>query len=278
MDALQSRRPSCRLLELSGIGTQRTSDLSDIEKRNRLALAQADFPQPLAQVSKHHSIEVMDHEVLAFLGEISPEARILDIGGCWGWHWRKIGQVSQGPRIFLLDFVPENFRHARAILGHNYQKKVVALGGDAESLPFAAETFDGVWTVQTFQHIWNFTHACREAWRVLKPGGKFINYSLHAPLLLRVLYRIWGKKFHFEGEVPDRFYLRRADQEQKSIVEQIFQKPVRERFTECLFHPDLRFTRSGEEGSWLGALDSQLSAFPRLGFWIARQRSFFVVK
>ena len=163
-------------------------------------------------------------------------------------------------------------------MGHTFQKEVVALGGDAESLPFAAETFDGVWTVQTFQHIRNFALACREAWRVLKPGGKFINYSLHAPVLLKMLYRVCGKKFHLEGEVPNRFYLRRADQEQKSIVEQIFQKPVLERFTECLFHPDLRFTRSGKERSRLGALDAQLSAFPLMGFLIARQRSFFAVK
>ena len=163
--------------------------MSEIEKRNRLALAQADLPRPLVEVSRHHSVEVMDHEVLAFLDKIPPQARILDIGGCWGWHWRKIDQVSHGPRIFLLDFVPENFRHARTILSHAFQREVVALGGDAESLPFASETFDAVWTVQTFQHIRDFALACREAWRVLKPGGKFINYSLHAPVLLRILYR-----------------------------------------------------------------------------------------
>jgi len=220
----------------------------------------------------------MDHEVLAFLDQISPEARILDIGGCWGWHWRKLGKVDRVSRVVLVDFVPENFVHARTILGPLFQKKIEAVGGDACQLPFSDATFDAVWTVQTFQHIRDFDRACREAWRVLKPGGKFINYSLHAPLLLRILYRIWGKKFHLWGEVPNRFYLRRADEEQKSIVEQIFQKPVRERFTECIFHPDLRFTRSGKEGSWLGALDAQLSAFPLLGSLIARQKSFFVVK
>ena len=144
--------------------------------------------------------------------------------------------------------------------------------------PFGENSFDAVWSVQTLQHVQDFSRACREAWRVLKPGGKFINYSLHAPVLLKILYRIRGKKLHREGEVPDRFYLRRADQEQKSIVEQIFQKSVRERFTECLFHPDLRVTRSGKEGSWLGVLDASLADFPCFSSLIARQRSFFAVK
>ena len=220
----------------------------------------------------------MDHEVSHFTRFLPAGSQILDIGGGWGWHWRKLGKVDRVSRVVLVDFVSENFVHARAILGPLFKKKIEAVGGDACQLPFSDGSFDAIWTVQTFQHIRDFERACREAWRVLKSGGKFINYSLHAPLLLRVLYRIWGKKFHLEGEVPNRFYLRRADEEQKSIVEQIFQKPVRERFTECLFHPDLRVTRSGKEGSWLGALDAKLSPFPRLGFWIARQRSFFVVK
>jgi len=252
--------------------------LNETEKRSRLAVAQADFHEPLAEVAKHHSVEVMDHEVSVFLKQMPSKAQILDIGGCWGWHWRKIGPAGHAPRIFLLDFIPQNFRHTRAILGHAFQKEVVAMGGDAESLPFADETFDGVWTVQTFQHIRDFARACREAWRVLKPGGQFINYSLHAPVALKLLYRIRGKNFHQEGEVPGRFYLRRADAGQKKTVETIFRGPVEERFTECLFHPDLRFTFSGREGSWLGTLDAQLGAFPCLGSLIARQRSFFAVK
>lgn len=253
-------------------------DLNETEKRNRLALAQADFREPLAEVVKHHSVAVMDYEVSAFLKQMPPKARILDIGGCWGWHWRKIGRSEQGPRIFLLDFVPENFRHARKVLGQTFQRQVVALGGDAKDLPFCAQTFDAVWTVQTFQHIRDFARACREAWRVLKPGGKFINYSLHAPLLLRALYRLCGKQIHTEGEVSGRFYLRRADQGQKKIVEEVFCKPVVERFTECLFHPDFRITFTGNEGSWWGALDAKLGAFPRWGRLMARQRSFCAVK
>lgn len=253
-------------------------DLTETEKQHRLSVAKADIRDPLAEVSKHHSVEVMDREISTFLEQIRPGARILDIGGCWGWHWRKIGGGVARSQVILLDFVPENFRQAKAILGPRYRRSVTPLGGDAGNLPFGDNAFEAVWTVQTFQHIRDFARACREAWRVLKPGGKFINYSLHAPLLLRTLYRLCGKQIHTEGEVPGRFYLRRADQGQKKIIEEVFRKPVVERFTECLFHPDLRITFTGNEGSWWGALDAKLGAFPHLGRLMARQRSFSVVK
>ena len=244
----------------------------------RAELARKNFGNSLKEIAKNHSIPVMDSECRRFLRELPPKATLLDIGGSWGWHWRKIRDDAVWPRIILLDFVPENFSQAKVILGPRYRRSVTPLGGDARNLPFGDNSFEAVWTVQTFQHIRDFARACREAWRVLKPGGKFINYSLHAPLLLRVLYRIWGKKIHQEGEVSDRFYLRRADQEQKRIVEQIFQEPVQERFTECLFHPDLRLTFSGSEGSRWGALDARLAHVPWLGSLLARQRSFMVVK
>lgn len=254
------------------------NDPADVEQTFRKELARKTFTDPLGEIAKNHSIPVMDRECQHFLRHLPPGAKILDIGGSWGWHWRKIGAEVAWPQVILLDFVPENFRQAKMILGPRYRRSVTPLGGDAGNLPFGDNAFEAVWTVQTFQHIRDFARACREAWRVLKPGGKFINYSLHAPLLLRALYRLCGKQIHTEGEVPGRFYLRRADQGQKKIIEEVFRKPVVERFTECLFHPDLHITFTGNEGSWWGALDAKLGAFPRWGRLMARQRSFCAIK
>jgi len=254
------------------------NDPARTERQFRRELARQAFANPLEEIAKNHSIPVMDSECRRFLRELPPNASLLDIGGSWGWHWRKMDASAWSPRVTLLDFVPQNFKHAEVILGPIFHRSVLPIEGDAQNLPFEDNLFDAVWTVQTFQHIRDFDRACREAWRVLKPGGKFINYSLHAPVFLKLVYWICGKKFHLKGEVPGRFYLRRADAEQKKTVETIFRGPVEERFTECLFHPDLRFTFSGKEGSLLGDLDAQLGAFPRLGSLIARQRSFFAVK
>ena len=46
-------------------------------------------PDNLDQViATHHSFPVMDREVSAFVKGLPQNALILDVGGCWGWHWR----------------------------------------------------------------------------------------------------------------------------------------------------------------------------------------------
>ncbi len=42
---------------------------------------------------------------------------------------------------------------------------------DTERLPFAAERFDAVLSVQGFSHARDLSHALHQAWTVLKPGG-----------------------------------------------------------------------------------------------------------
>ena len=72
--------------------------------------------------------------------------------------------------------------------------------------------------------------------------------------------------------VDDVYYLARASDRQRQTIIDIFGAGVN-RYTECLFHPDLRMTMTGRDGSMLGRLDSRLSDLPALGRWIARQRS-----
>ena len=251
---------------------------AETEKILRKTVAKQWYPAPLREVSRHHSIGVMDREVAVFTNALPSASLILDVGGCWGWHWRNIAALPKNIRIILLDFVPENFIHAARILGDSFQREVVPMAGDARQLPFPPNTFDAVWTVQTLQHIPEFEKACREAWRVLKPGGRFINYSLHSPLFVRLVYLLFGKKFHQKGEVEKCFYLRRADEEQKHVLEKIFQGPVREKFTECIFHPDLHLTHSGREGSPWGRVDFFLGKIHWISRFVARQRSFEVIK
>lgn len=46
--------------------------------------------------------------------------------------------------------------------------------GSAEALPFAAATFDRVWTVHAFHHWSEPSTGIAEALRVLRPGGRFL--------------------------------------------------------------------------------------------------------
>src|SRR5512145_3194768 len=44
----------------------------------------------LDAIAHSHSIPVMDYEVDRYLAQMPKGALILDIGGCWGWHWRRL--------------------------------------------------------------------------------------------------------------------------------------------------------------------------------------------
>lgn len=70
----------------------------------------------------------------------------------------------------------------------------------------------------------------------------------------------------------------RANDVQCEILAEVFSAPVANRYTECLFHPDLRVTFSGRFDSLVGLLDAWLSDAPAVGRWLARQRSFETAK
>ena len=211
----------------------------------------------------------MDHEVGRFLARMPQGALILDIGGCWGWHWRNLATTRPDVGVLIIDFVRANLTHAQRVMGSLVGSQVALMHADATYLPFPdAETtllgFDGIWTVQVFQHIPDFAGACSEAHRVLKPCGSFVNYSLHNTPLNRMFYCLLGKTFHTEGMWKNSFYLTRANNNQRQVIADIFGGKVIDRYTECMFHPDLRFTLSGRINSLLGVLDSRLSELPWL--------------
>ena len=248
----------------------------------RQLVAKEFYTDYLAEIAKHHSIPVMDFEVDRFLEKIPENGLILDIGGCWGWHWREIDKKRPDINVLIIDFVAANLAHAQNILGPLIGKQVALMDADATDLPFIISNnfkgFDGVWTVQTFQHIPNFSKVVKAAWSVLTKGGLFINYSLHKTPLNRFVYFLFGKRFHIEGEMPGAFYLSRANSNQKKVINDLFGNKVKVRYTECLFQPDFKITFSGKKNSFVGSIDSKLGNIPWLGFWIARQQSFEATK
>ena len=220
----------------------------------------------------------MDYEVLRFLQAIPRDGIILDVGGCWGWHWRKIQQQRPDVSIVIVDFVRSNLLHAQNMLGDLIGKNIILVHADATALAFNSELFDGFWTVQTFQHIPDFKQACSEAYRVLKQGGYFMNYSLHITPMINLIYRLLAKTYHKEGKIQNLFYLNKASDQQRDIVAEIFSCVVKSYYTECLFHPDLKFTITGKLGSWLGRLDARFGRSNKLRRFFARQRSFEAIK
>ncbi len=248
------------------------------ELKMRKKVASIGYNDYFSEISKHHSIPVMDYEVNKFLKSVPENGVILDIGGCWGWHWRNLNFLRPDLSVFIVDFVRENLLHAKNILQKQVDHSVYLVHGEATQLKFPEASFDAVWTVQVFQHIPDFELAVKEAYRVLKPSGIFANYSLNTQPHIQLIYRLLQKTYSTSLYVPEKYWLARASIEQKMLIEQIFQTIVQERWSEIIFSPELRFPLPGRERSLLGQIDKILSNNRGLFSWIARQKSFHCQK
>ena len=265
----------------SSIPSSPSTQSDEIKLRQEVASSQYD--DYLTAISKSHSIPVMDYEIKRFLSLVPLDGVILDIGGCWGWHWRKLHQHRPDVSVVIVDFVRENFEHAKRLLGEAIGNQVVLIHADATHLPFQDSdktntSFDAIWSVQTFQHIPDFKMAVLEGFRVLNSGGLFCTYSLHRTPLIKFIYRLFGKRMHTDGEVVGVYFMNRASDTHREIISDVFEKQVViDRYTECLFHPNLKFSFTGKENSLLGSIDVLLTD-SILSKWTARQRSFEVRK
>jgi ubiquinone/menaquinone biosynthesis C-methylase UbiE len=262
---------------------ENTDTVQNIEIKLREKVASKHYDDYLAAIANSHSVTVMDYEVERFLSKLPANALILDIGGCWGWHWRNLAEKHPNVSVVIMDFVRPNLVHAKNVLGDLVGKQVALMHADATNLPFHLNEkfrgFDGVWTVQTFQHIPDFSKAVFEAHRVLIKGGYFANYSLHKTPFNRFVYKCLGKKFHIKGEVAGSYYLERANNTQRDIIFNFFgEDNLEDRFTECLFHPDLKLGFTGRVNSIFGIFDIWLSKIPVLGQVFGRQRVFLAKK
>jgi ubiquinone/menaquinone biosynthesis C-methylase UbiE len=243
----------------------------------RESVASTVYDNYLMEIASHHSITVMDKEVRLFLNLIPYNGIIVDVGGCWGWHWRRLMKQRPDVIVFVVDFVRANLKHAINVLGNMINKNVFLIHGDATQLPFPPYSFDGYWSVQMLQHIPNFLKAVQEAYRVLRVPGHFVNYSLNNNKVISLIYRLCGKQYQTKGIVSGNYYLARASKEQENIVAQVFQNQIVCRYTEILFQPDMKIQPGGKHSLW-GRIDSYLSCNTQILSYIARQCSFHTTK
>tara|TARA_B110000008_G_C16948072_1_gene555282 strand:- start:1467 stop:2153 length:687 start_codon:yes stop_codon:yes gene_type:complete len=215
----------------------------------------------------------MDTEIENFLELIPKNGVILDVGGCWGWHWRFIDELRPDVTVVIMDFIRENLTHAKKLLDGELAYQVILVHADAMKLPFDDDSFDGIWSVQTYQHIPNLEAAFSEASRVLKINLPFYIYGLHRTPMIELLFFLCNKKYHISGVVENSYILNRMSDEQKTIGETIFNSSAKESYSECLFHPELRTRFTGKDKSVWGYLDKFLAGF-FIAKYIARQRAF----
>jgi len=97
-----------------------------------------------------------------------PPGRVLDLGSGTGAALPAFGERE----VVALDPVPEML--ALSPIPH----RVVAVG---EHLPFADESFDGVFSAYVFRNLSSVPHTLEEVHRVLRPGGRLVVVDLGRP-------------------------------------------------------------------------------------------------
>ena len=112
--------------------------------------------------------------------------RVLDIGCGTGRLLELLGQRHPDTVLTGLDLAPNMLRQAAERL----PEAVSLVQGDAEQLPFTADTFSLVLSSSTFQWLDQLVPCFEEVFRVLKPEGNFV-FSLFGEKTLYELRESW---------------------------------------------------------------------------------------
>jgi SAM-dependent methyltransferase len=118
------------------------------------------------------SLPVTTQRVLELLSDLNwKQARVVDVGAGRGHFSHRLGEIlaaqgmNPGEHIFSCDLEPEVFEYEAVTC-----RKVPPSG----ELPFAADTFDAVVSIEVIEHVENQFAFMRELARVAKPGAVVI--------------------------------------------------------------------------------------------------------
>jgi ubiquinone/menaquinone biosynthesis C-methylase UbiE len=116
--------------------------------------------------------EVTDR--MAAAAGLKPGIHVLDVCSALGAPARHIAK-KYGVTVTGLDFTKT--MNAKAIERNKaagLDKQITIVDGNAMDMPFKKDTFDVVWGQEAWCYVTNKDELAREAYRVLKPGGKLI--------------------------------------------------------------------------------------------------------
>jgi len=121
----------------------------------------------LAKVQK----KVIDRFIELLANTIPPPASLLDIGAGTGRLLVKVSRIFPETDLVGIDLAFGMTKVARNRLKQS--KRTSLICGDAENLPFEDNAFDMVVSTSTYQWISPIEEAFAEAYRVLRPSGRF---------------------------------------------------------------------------------------------------------
>jgi len=124
-------------------------------------------------------------------------ARILDVGCGVGLYVRQFRAYSSD--VWGVDIDADKVAEASQTLPNIAQ-------APAEDLPFASGTFDVVLSHEVLEHVVDDRRAVREAYRVLRSGGRLIVFVPNRWYPFETHGAFWGGRYHY-GNIPLVNYL-----------------------------------------------------------------------
>lgn len=116
--------------------------------------------------------EVTDRMAVAV--GLKPGMHVLDVCSALGAPARHLAK-KYGVKVTGLDFTKTMLEKARQrTRDAGLEHLVTFVEGNAMDMPFKKDTFDVVWGQEAWCYVTNKDELAREAFRVLKPGGKII--------------------------------------------------------------------------------------------------------
>ena len=160
--------------------------------------------------------------------------RLLDVaGGTGDVAIRYAGASGPDAEATILDISPEMLEAGqRKVRDAGLASRITLIEGNAEALPFAEKTFDAYTIAFGIRNVTHIDQALREAFRVLKRGGRFLCLEF-SECQVPILDRLYD--FHSFEVIPRLGELMAGDAAPyKYLVESIRRFPKQDAFAKMI--------------------------------------------